>query len=164
MSRILRETAESAEKKALRKGWANYEASRRLAEREHQKNEVEKDRLIALRHELVMERWAYERRMYQSFRATGRMITEPEMGVLVSAFAKTYQDVGNTEVERGWETYATATRKYRRVLRGLERKKNRLLAWRERLNREKWEKERGRTEDGNGMCPWAAVAICDHAV
>ena len=87
-----------------------------------------------------MERWAYERRMYQSLRATGRVITEAEINVLVSAFATTYQDVGNKEVEKGWEAYAMATRKYKRMLSRVEREKNRLLAWRERATKEEWER------------------------
>ena len=54
--RILRETAEWTEKKelgtekrALQDGWANYEASRRGAERKRKRNDGEKDRFIALR-------------------------------------------------------------------------------------------------------------------
>ena len=108
ISLSLASTAEWTEKKALQEGWAKYEASRRVADQEHHKNEVEKDRLIILRHKLAMERWAYERRMYQSFRGTGRVITETEVSVLVSAFATTNQDVGNKEVEKGWKAYATA--------------------------------------------------------
>lgn len=84
MCRIIMETVEWMEKKALREGWANYEASCRVADREHQKNENEKDRLITLRHELAME--------------------------------------------SGWERYAVAMGKHRRLLRAIEREENRLLA------------------------------------